>query len=106
MREVLMSADFKPYLNQTFQVHMNDRALIEIELAEMEDHSTDFLENFSLFFRGPKDNLFFQNTYRMTHPAIGEFMLFLGPVDIKKMDGVYYQAVFNRFHNNLKQKEV
>ncbi|WP_407639341.1 DUF6916 family protein [Geotalea uraniireducens] len=34
--------------------------------------------------------------YRLSHPDIGDFVLFLGPVDIKGRDGMYYEAVFNR----------
>jgi hypothetical protein len=106
MREGLTKADFEPYLAQTFEVHIEVHMPVEIELTEIKDRSTNLMECFFLFFRGAKDRKIRQNTYRITHPAIGEFMLFLGPVDIKKMDGIYYQAVFNRFHNNLKQKEV
>ena len=87
-------------------MHIDDITAVEIELVEIKDMSTDLLETFSLLFRGAKDRVFFQNTYRLTQPDMGEFTLFLGPVDIKKTDAIYYEAVFNRFRNNLNQKEV
>lgn len=96
MREGLKEADFEPYLTQKFEVHIEGVSPVEVELAEIADRSTNSMESFSLFFRGAKNRVFPQNTYRLTHPAMGEFVLFLGPVDMKKTDGVYYEAVFNR----------
>jgi len=96
MREGLEKADFEPYLTQKFEVNIEGFRPVEVELVEIDDRSTDFMESFSLFFRGAKDRVFRQNTYRMTHPAMGEFALFLGPVDMKIEDGVCYEAVFNR----------
>lgn len=100
MREGLTKADFEPYLSQKFEVHIEDFVPVEVELAEIQDRSTNFMESFSLFFRGAKDRVFRQNTYRMTHPEMGEFSLFLGPVAMEKTDGVYYEAVFSRLTPN------
>lgn len=97
MREELKKDDFAPHLTEKFEVHIEDAGSVEVELAEIEDRSTDLMESFSLFFRGAKDRVFRQNTYLVTHPAMGEFALFLGPVDMKMTDAVYYEAVFNRF---------
>lgn len=96
MREGLKKADFEPYMTQKFEVHIDGVEPVEIELAAIEDRSAGVMESFSLFFRGAEERVFHQNSYRMTHPALGEFVLFLGPVEMKKMDGVYYEAVFNR----------
>lgn len=80
MHEGLKKADFEPYLSQRFEVHIEGFVPVEVELAEIQDRSTNFMESFSLFFRGAKDRVFRQNTYRMTHPEMGEFSLFLGQV--------------------------
>jgi hypothetical protein len=50
---------------------------------------------FSVVFRGPRDALFPQRTYRMEHEEIGAFDIFLvhiGPDE----EGLLYEAVFNR----------
>jgi hypothetical protein len=83
MRERLEKADFEPYLTQCFEVHVEGLSPVEIELVEIKDRSTDFMECFSLYFRGAKENVFRQDTYRITHPAMGAFDLFLGPVNMK-----------------------
>ena len=101
MHEILTLSDFEPYLGKRFLVHVNDQVSIELELVEIKDMGTDLMETFSLLFRGPRDRVFFQNTYRVTQPDMGEFNLFLGPVDIKRTNDIYYEAVFNRFRNNL-----
>lgn len=100
MRDGLTKADFEPYLSQKFDVHIEGFVPVEVELAEIEDRSTNFMESFSLFFRSAKDRVFHQNTYRMTHPKMGEFSLFLGPVTMEKADVVYYEAVFSRLTPN------
>ncbi|HEX9024698.1 MAG TPA: hypothetical protein VF799_12760 [Geobacteraceae bacterium] len=99
MLEELQKADFEPRLSQDFEAHVEGFGPVVIELAGIEDRSTDIMESFSLLFRGDKERVFRQGTYKMTHPAMGEFILFLGPVITQKGDEgdrVYYEAVFNR----------
>ena len=52
---------------------------------------------FSLIFRGAKDQPLSQNTYTFQHDKLGRFSIFIVPV--RAMDAaskIYYQAVFNR----------
>lgn len=92
----LQKADFEARLGERFEVQVNGVEPVTVELAELTDRSTAAMESFSLLFRGASDRVFGHNTYRVIHPALGEFDLFLGPVVTNKTDGIYYQAVFNR----------
>lgn len=49
---------------------------------------------FSLLFRNGAALLFPQQTYRMRHPRLGGFDIFLVPV-AREREGFLYQAVFN-----------
>lgn len=95
MREALRQTDFQPFLRQTFSVHMEGTAPVEIELVEIVDRSTAVMESFSLLFCGGKNRVFKQNSYRLSHPGIGKFILFLGPVAVTG-ESVHYEAVFTR----------
>jgi hypothetical protein len=48
---------------------------------------------FSLMFNGPREPLLAQGTYRLSHPALGEFELFIVPIG-QDADGTRYEAVF------------
>lgn len=99
MLEELRKADFQQCVSQKFEVHVEGFGPVEIELVEIEDRSTEQMESFALLFRGDKENIFRQNSFRMIHPAMGEFLLFLGPVIYEKGTEpglVYYEAVINR----------
>lgn len=51
-------------------------------------------EPYSLVFRNAAAIVFAQRTYGMSHPAMGEFGIFLVPV-ARDLEGFLYQAVFN-----------
>jgi len=98
MLEALRRADYEQCVSQKFEVHVEGFGPVEIELVEIEDRSTEQMESFSLLFSSDKERVLRQNTYRMTHLAMGEFLLFLGPVVTQKGDEsgwVYYEAVIN-----------
>lgn len=95
MRETLCPADFQPFLRQTFSVHMEGAAPVEIELMEIGGRSTAVVESFSLLFSGTKSSVFHQNSYRLSHPVMGKFILFLGPV-AGNGESVHYEAIFTR----------
>jgi hypothetical protein len=96
MPEYLKKTDFDPYVNETFTVHSPIIGNQEVVLAELTEKNYPGQECFSLFFRGPKQPVLQQMTYTLTHPKMGEFQLFMVPVQYPKQDGVYYQSVFNR----------
>ena len=71
---------------------------VELELTKTQDLSTDVIDGFSLWFRGPRELEFGQANYRLQHEAIGEVDLFLVPVlDPRPPDDrVLYQAIVSR----------
>ena len=106
MADRLHRAAFDDHRGSTFTVVATgipgalDRpvAPVELELTGIEDRSTDEVEAFSLFFRGPRQRLFDQGNYRLRHEALGEVDLFLVPIlDPRPPDDrIAYQAVFCR----------
>jgi hypothetical protein len=93
------------YLNKgTFQENLNSKfwlvaeglepyALDLVEVAE--GYSTPKQEQFSLRFRGDRASVYPQRIYAMKHDSMGEFELFLVPVE-RDDSGTFYEAVFNR----------
>jgi hypothetical protein len=96
MSELLHKADFDPYINDKFEVHTDSIGVVEVELIEITDTGKDYMECFSLIFKGPMDKGFIQKIYTVKHPEMGELVLFLVPITYGKMDAMYYQAVFSR----------
>lgn len=96
MSDVLHKADFDPFLNQTFQVHPRSIDPVEMELFELTEKKLPAQESFSIIFKGPKEPVLPQMTYKLTHPGMGELQLFLVPISYGKQDGIYYQSIFNR----------
>jgi hypothetical protein len=96
MPEHLKKTDFDPYVNETFTVHSPIIGNQEVVLAELTEKNYPGQECFSVIFRGPKQPVMQQMLYILTHPKMGEFLLFMVPVHYPAQDGVYYQSVFNR----------
>lgn len=96
MSKLLHQADFDPHLKKVFQVHSEAAGIVKINLVEVTGKSTKEIESFSLIFKGPKEPVLPQMTYKMKHSKLGEFMLFLVPIAYGKQDGTYYQSIFNR----------
>ncbi len=71
---------------------------VELELTKTEDLSTDVIDGFSLFFRGPREQEFLQANYRLKHETIGKVDLFLVPVldPLPPDNRVLYQAIISR----------
>ncbi|TWH48798.1 hypothetical protein [Sporomusa sp. KB1] len=99
----LHKQDFEPHLNEQFIVHSNEIGPVEMDLVKVSGQTTGKLESFSLLFCTAEGKAFRHNTCQVTHPAMGDFPLFLGPVDTGKTDGIYYEAVFNYIINNNKE---
>ena len=90
-------SDFTPHLNTIFDVHpAGRRDTVSIELVEILEKSGAKTESFSLLFRGSDENVFGHDTHIVTHPVLGEFELFIGPVMYPKIKEVCYQAVFSK----------
>jgi Domain of unknown function (DUF6916) len=72
-----------------------DGAAIELVVDEVTDPArVGGYESFAVLLTGPPPPLE-QATYRMHHPLVGAFDLFVGPVG-RDDTGVHYEAVFNR----------
>ncbi len=94
--KLLHKADFDPHLNSAFEIHTDTLGIVEAELFELTEKKYEGHESFSLIFKAPKEKVFNQKLYKLTHPEMGEISLFLVPITYGKGDGMYYQSVFNR----------
>jgi hypothetical protein len=93
-------AAFTSYLNSVFRLYTGyftvDVALVEVkDLMPAGIVAKDGAECFSLLFRGGNVALP-QNTYRIEHPALGVFPLFLVPGGADESGGQSYVAIVNR----------
>lgn len=93
-------AAFSSYLNSIFELYTG-YSIVEVALVEVKDllpqgtAATDGRESFSLLFRGGTAVLR-QNTYRMDHPSLGRFELFLVPGGPDSVGAQSYVAIINR----------
>jgi hypothetical protein len=91
---------FSSYLNSIFELYTG-YSVVEVTLVEVKDllpsgsPATDGRESFSLLFRGGTAVLR-QNTYRMQHPSLGGFQLFLVPGGPDSVGAQSYVAIINR----------
>lgn len=102
MIDQLTSADFAPYLHQTFNVRIETLAdAIPLELAAATDlqslgrDSSPRQQPFSLLFLGPVSRQYLlQRIYRLEHDQLGGLDLFLVPLG-PEGGRMRYEAVFN-----------
>ncbi len=89
---------FSGRVGEAFRIHPGDEDPLEVELITATDLSEKPGEAsrgrpFSIVFRGPRDFLLPQRTYRVEHAGIGAFDLFLVPIGPDEK-GLRYEAVF------------
>jgi len=96
MNEHITKATLDPYLNDTFEIHLEDGNTVELELIESIDESNDDSELFWFIFEGSADNPLPQHTYRLQHKTLGLLIMFLVPISGKNKETLCYQALFNR----------
>ena len=99
MPATLTETEFSKHLNTKFRITHPQPT--ELELTEVKGylskaHEQTGMERFSAFFHGPGDLYLRQGTYSVEHEAMGDFELFLVPVE-KDEKGLRYEAVFNYF---------
>jgi hypothetical protein len=95
MTQLPTKAAFVANLNATFSLVADDQQTIDVTLVELDEgRSSPQQEQFSIFFRGPGATPLGQGTYRLGHPTLGAFDLFIVPVG-RYNDELEYQAVFN-----------
>jgi hypothetical protein len=92
----LTKSMFEETLNSRFWLVDESSALHALDLLELANgHTSQCQEQFSLRFRGDREQIFPQRMYAMKHEAIGDFELFLVPIG-RDDTGTFYEAVFNR----------
>jgi hypothetical protein len=98
---------FSPYLKTRFGIRLKNSKVVQMSLVRVSDigpaagRAADALvgkESFSIIFRAPSySKRIPQDTYTITHGALGTFKLFLVPMD-KDTQGLYYQGIINHRH--------
>lgn len=101
MSDFQSEAEFRQYLNTPFRVQVNapkpiDLTLVAVESRPSEAHEQQGMERFSVFFLSSLEFLLPQSLYRLSHPQMGEFELFLVPIT-QEADGYRYEAVYNYY---------
>jgi hypothetical protein len=100
------SSTFKPYVNSLFQIRLSSTDVKYVTLIEVKDIPptttpggvTTLGDCYSLQFLSMRNQSSKQNTYKVKHPALGEFSLFLVPVGkrIARTNQQQYEAIINR----------
>ncbi|HEU4766729.1 MAG TPA: hypothetical protein VFS77_05120 [Pyrinomonadaceae bacterium] len=93
--------EFRQNLNTQFRLLADapkplDLTLIAVESRPSEAHEEAGMERFSVFFKGSREFLLPQATYQLAHPQMGEFYVFLVPIETET-DGYRYEAVYNYY---------
>ena len=90
----LHHASYVPLVGTTFRVHRPEARALRVKLIEARKLRSRG-ESFSLLFRGKPQAGFGSGIFRLQHPALGDFELFIGPVD-RGVKGLHLEAVINR----------
>jgi hypothetical protein len=104
-KSALMSkATFAPLLNTVFFIRPADGEEIPVELIAVQDSAPARRrklnaraaghECFALLFSASTHQTLAQNTYRLEHRTLGQFDLFIGPLQSNKR-GQVYEAIIN-----------
>jgi hypothetical protein len=89
--ETFTAEPFKPLVNERFELEAED-GRVDLELVDVTESATpgaDRRAPFSIGFSGPPDPILPQAIYRLKHPELGAFDLFLVPIAAGS-----YEAVF------------
>ena len=98
MLESFTIQTFSEYVGSTFRIYPDSSHPLEVELisaTELGERPEEgrYRQPFSIVIRGPGDVLLTQRIYRMEHPGIGVFDLFLVPIGPDEK-GLRYEAIF------------
>jgi hypothetical protein len=91
MLETFTADTFRPQLNERFEL-VDDDSRVDLELIEVtasDAPGASRRAQFSIVFSGPPEPVLPQGIYRLEHPEIGAFELFLVPIAAGR-----YEAVF------------
>lgn len=92
---------FSQHLHTKFSADVDSAEPVELELVDVVvrpsgPNEQAGMERFSTFFRGPSNAFLPQRTYEVSHPVLGQMLIFLVAIG-KDEKGYQYEAVFNRF---------
>jgi hypothetical protein len=101
MSDFQTEEEFRQHLNTPFRLQVNAPKPIDLTLVGVESRPSDAteeqgMERFSVYFLGSPEFLLPQNMYRVAHPQMGEFDIFLVAIG-KETDGYRYEAVYNYY---------
>ena len=94
MLENVRVGTFSGHLGDTFRVYPDDSSTLDLELVSATEQGDGSGRPFSILFRGSKDALLPQRTYRMEREKIGAFDIFIVPIGPDD-EGLLYEAMFN-----------
>ena len=90
--------DFKPLLNATFKITFDKDNAYEAELIRITAYGKIEelnIQQFSLLFRSdPKNTIFAQRLYQLSHDELGNHALFFIPRTPDK-EGIYYEVIIS-----------
>lgn len=92
----LRQSEYAPYVNTAFRF-LVDRETVQTTLTGVVTRTKASVngEAFSLEFSAPPSTALTQGTYTVSHDKLGQFSLFVVPVD-RPASGQTYEAAFNR----------
>jgi hypothetical protein len=94
--EALTQKAFADQINTKFTLLVEGLDPVELKLGRVSDLiASNGAEAFSIVFKGPREFVLRQNTYRLEHDVMGTLSILLVPVGMDEQ-GTDYEAVFNR----------
>ncbi len=102
MLETFTVEKFTPYVGDTFRIIYDESFVLELTLHSASEFGTESAREwsktsgrapFTLLFLGPGEYYLQQGMYRVEHPDLEPFELFLVPVGPDQR-GMQYEAVF------------
>jgi hypothetical protein len=104
MSDMQTEAEFAKHVNTHFRLLVESPIPIELTLVEVtprkvEAHEQAGMERFSAVFMGPREVFLPQQTYRLSHPEMGEFDVFLVGLG-QEPGGFRYEAVYNYYRQD------
>jgi hypothetical protein len=104
MSDMQTEAEYSRNLNTKFRLLVDapqpiDLTLVEVTPRKVESHEEQGMERFSAVFMGPQELLLPQQIYRVSHPDMGEFDIFLVALG-QEPEGFRYEAVYNYYRQD------
>ena len=104
MSHMQTEAEYSKNLNTKFRLLVDAPQPIELTLVEVARRNVEAneeagMERFSAVFMGPREILLPQQIYRVTHPDMGEFDVFLAAIG-QEPEGFRYEAVYNYYRED------